>query len=68
MSTHILHFVVQIMYQYYLLGFSNAYKTLYVHSRTIYVRSRTKINIPHASYTKENIGYHFDLKSFLIWC
>jgi len=32
--------------QCYLLGYSKVDKTLYVHSRTIFVRIRTEINIP----------------------
>ena len=33
---------------------SNAYSTLYVHSRTVYVHTRTEINIPHINFVTEN--------------
>jgi hypothetical protein len=51
--TYITHLMFQIMYQYYLLGFSNAYKTLYIHSGTIYVRVGTEKNIPHINFMRE---------------
>jgi hypothetical protein len=33
---------------------SNARSTLYVHTRTVYVRTRTEINIPHINLVAEN--------------
>ena len=51
--TYITHLMFQIMYQYYLLEFSNAYKTLYIHSGTIYVRVGTEKNIPYINFMRE---------------
>ena len=36
------------------LEVSNAYSTLYVHTRTVYVRTRTEINIPNINFIREN--------------
>jgi hypothetical protein len=35
---------------------SNACSTLYVHTRTVYVRARTEINIPHINFMKDKMG------------
>lgn len=36
------------------LGFSNTYETYMHHLITVNVRTRTKINIPHINFVKEN--------------
>lgn len=48
-----MYLLVQKIYQYYLLGFSNVYQTLYVQARTIYVRIRTGKNILHINLGTE---------------